>query len=391
MACASAWCTLPSVAHGRRRQATVACTSTPRAGGRSMPKRLRDAPPSQFPGVDPGAVECLVSSGVRPVEQAVSLLQAAVSWAAGQDTSLWSTPQAAAALADTASESYLDAAAWAPNVTFTTCRATLRELLSTGVRKKSLPGMLSTFPGALALPLAELEARLDALVDVGIEEMKLPRVLEKHLSVLQHSVDELHRRGSWLTALGVADLSSIIVLSPRLLTEPLEKLEARVHELSELGQPMQAPALGACVERHPELLLPLTGGSFAERLGFWKQYYQSTADVGRLAAQQPAMLTTSVSVLRRKAAVLTSMLSVPISSCAPEWFGQVNLDRTLQPRLTFLLHRLGSAQDVVARNMGQWVRAEDVEQFLSVCAQLVPDAASRCTLDEWRAHTEAGE
>ena len=52
--------------------------------------------------------------------------------------------------------------------TFQSVRSVVRELQSTGVRKKALPDLLKLEPAPLALPLQELSARLDALVDAGV-------------------------------------------------------------------------------------------------------------------------------------------------------------------------------------------------------------------------------
>ena len=263
----------------------------------------------------------------------------------------------------------------------------VRELQSTGVRKKALPDLLKLEPAPLALPLQELSARLDALVDAGVEETLLAKLLERQggFRVLLQPVTELHAAADRLRGLGLGDdLSSTLVLCPKIMSLPAEELLQRVAELGSLGPPLQAPALGSCIQRHPELLLPLVGGCLADRVQFWVPHLG--ADLAALAARTPAMLTASVSILRKKAALVTGMLPVSLREAAlhcPELFGQVNVDRTLKPRLTFLL-ALGVPADMVAGSMAQWVPV-DAEAFLAVAA-LLGGPASQCTQEAWEAH-----
>jgi hypothetical protein len=265
----------------------------------------------------------------------------------------------------------------------------VRELLSVGVRKKALLELLKLEPMPLALPQPELSARLDALVDIGVEEQQLARLLERQggLRVLRHPVPELHAAARRLSSLGMVGLSSTLVLCPRLLSVPEIELVERVAELAELGPPMQAPAVGRCIQAHPELVLPLQGGCLADRAQFWEPHVGE--ELAMLAARTPAMLTTSVSTLRKKAALVTGMLPLSLREAVlqcPEVFGQVNVDRTLRPRLTFLL-ALGLQAEAVASSMAQWVTPADAEAFLAAASTLAGHTrASHCTLDAWEAH-----
>ena len=353
---------------------------TPRAGAVARkPRRLRDEAPTLFQGADPGAVEFLVNTvGIRPAAAAATLLHDAQRWAEAQDTSTW---------ADAAE----DTPRWSPRVTFQSARAVVRELVTVGVRKKALLDLLKQEPAPLALPQPELSARLDALVDIGVEEAQLAKLLERQggLRVLRHPVPELHAAAGRLRSLGMTDLSATLVLCPRILTVPEEELVQRVAELAALGPPLQAPAVGMCIQQHPELVLPLQGGCLADRAQFWQRHVGD--ELAMLAARTPAMLTTSVSVLRKKAALVTGMLPLSLRDAAlqcPELFGQVNVDRTLRPRLTFLL-ALGVPADAVASSMTQWVAPADAEAFLVAATHLAgPAHASQCTPDAWEAHLD---
>ena len=350
--------------------------ATARAGGRSatagrksQPPRLRDADASQFGGADPGAVEFLVILGVRPAQRASELLLASQAWAESQNWRAWA---------------HTSPSAEAPRkATFAASRDAVRELTVCGVKRKALPGCFALFPGILALPKAELEARLDALVDAGVDELRLGRLLERDLRVLAPSPVAAAERAAALALLGVPDVGALLQASPGLVWASEQALTARVEELGALG--LTPPSLGSAAGRHPPLLLPFPLSTRTH--AFWRAQL-GEGELTSLALAVPAVLTTSPTVLRRKAAFAADNLglSLPllVQRC-PSFFDNVNLERSLAPRLSFL-RLLGVRDDEAASQLRDWVEG-DVGAFIHACARMAPEVAEERRSEEtFRAH-----
>ncbi len=361
----------------------------PAAGKAAKPARVREqAPEFIFAGSDAGAVEYLVRQGVRPASRAAQRLLDAQRWRAAHPL-----PPAAAPDADAAGEAGGGAGGASEEqlVRFPQAREAVRLLLDAGVGKKALPRTLELFPGALALPSAELDARLDALDALGLDTpAALGRVLAKAPALLALPPAAAAAAGAALAALGVADVAAFAAAAPEVLCEPPAALAARVAELTELTG-LRPPALGALATRHPALLARPLGGSLRERASFWASV--GVHDACALALAAPAALTASVEAsLRPKVAFLQGELGLGAAEAlarAPGVFGAVSLERTLRPRAAFL-RALGVAPPAAAAALADWAEG-DAEAFVAAAARLAgPGAApEQVTLEAFRAHAAA--
>ena len=341
-------------------------------------KRAHGGPEFSFDGVDAGAVEFLVRTGVRPAERAAARLLEAQRWLAAQEADGWAGAAPSQGL-----------------LRFPQVRDCVRLLVNAGVDKKRLPRSLTAFPGVLALPVEELDERLDALDALGLERAPVPptylpgrlgRALERAPALLAMSPPAAAAAAAALTALGVDDVAALAAAEPEVLCEPLEALAARARELSVLTG-LQPPALGALTTRHPQLLAPLVGGTLGERAEFWAAAGVSGPALAALVEAAPAALCASVQRnLRPKAAFAAEVLGLDAAAAAarcPALFGAVNLERTLRPRAAFLRH-LGVSPDAVADALADWA-AGSADDFAAVAARLAP-ASADATAASFRVH-----
>jgi len=347
-------------------------------GKRAPKKRVHGGPEFAFDGTDATAVEFLVRTGVRPAEKSAARLLEAQRWLATQQVDDW--------------------AAAAPNrrpLGFPQVRDVVRLLINAGVDKKRLPRSLAAFPGVLALPEAELDARLDALDELGLERAPVPptflpgrlgRALERAPALLAMTPPAVEAAAAALTALGVADVAALAAAEPEVLCEPLQALASRAVELSSVTG-LKPPALGALASRHPQLLAPLVGGTLAERVDFWSAAGVAGPALAALVDAAPAALCASVQrSLRPKAAFAAEALGLNAAAAAsrcPSLFGAVNLERTVRPRAAFLQH-LGVSRDAIADALADWA-AGTAEDFAAVAARLAP-AGADASAAAFRAH-----
>jgi hypothetical protein len=354
----------------------------------------------EFDSVDSGAVEFLVrSTGVRPAARAAQRLLDAQTWRAAQlAADAAGVGAAAGGEEDAAGGGARRGSGRAPAgepplivVHFQQVRDVVRLLMDAGVGKKALPRTLELFPGALALPQAALDARLDALDALGLDTpAALGRVLEKAPSLLALTPEAMAARSARLTALGVEDVAALVAAAPGALSDGEAVFGARVEELSALTR-LSPPALGALAARHPPLLARPLGGTLSDRAAFWADE-AGVADVAALAAAVPAALTASVDAsLRPKARFARDALGLTppeaLQRC-PALFGAVNLERTLKPRLAYL-HALGVAPASAAAALASWVEG-DADAFIAAAATLAPGADEvMLTVEAFRSHGAA--
>ena len=364
--------TAPAVAAARSSRGP----SAPAGKRAPSKKRIHGGPEFAFEGRSANSVEFLVRTGVRPAERAAARLLEAQEWLATQQTDDWVSAPPGLPLG------------------FPQVRDCLKLLINAGVDKKSLPRSLVAFPGVLALPPNELDARLDALDALGLERSLVPptympgrlgRALERAPALLALSPPAVEEVAEALTALGVDDVAALAVSEPAVLCEPLEALAARASELTALIG-VAPPALGALVSRHPLLLAPMVGGTLADRAAFWAEAGVAGPALASLVSAAPAALCASVQrSLRPKAAFAAEELGLDAAAAAarcPALFGTVNLERTVRPRAAFLRH-LGVSPGAIADALAEWATGS-ADAFIVVAARLAP--ASEVTVAAFREH-----
>jgi hypothetical protein len=395
--CLGGRATRPHVRGGRAvvTSAAAARSTREKAATKRPTRRGHGGPEFEFDGSDSGAVEFLVrSTGVRPAARAAQRLLDAQAWKAAQLAEETAGAAGGEADAGGARRSSRAAAGGQPPhvvVHFQQVRDVVRLLLDAGVGKKALPRTLELFPGALALPQAALDARLDALDALGLDTpAALGRVLEKAPGLLALTPDAVAARAAQLAALGVEDVAALVAAAPGALSDAAAAFAARVDELAALTR-LAPPALGQLAARHPPLLARPLGGTLTDRAAFFADE-AGVSDVPALAAAVPAALTASVDAsLRPKARFVRDALGLAPAEAlqrCPALFGAVNLERTLKPRLAYL-RALGVATAAAADALPQWVEG-DADAFIAAAATLAPGAdAVMLTVEAFRSHGAA--